>query len=48
MADKRHDFAGMEIDRHPVDRVNAAEGERNVTHLDERRGCGVRHAFLRR
>ena len=38
MADQRHDFAGMKIDRHPIDGVNAAEGERNVAHLDKRSG----------
>ena len=36
MAEQADDLAGMEIDRHVVDRLDAAEGDGDVAHLDER------------
>ena len=35
VAEQADDFAGIEIDRGVVDRLQAAEGERDVLHLDE-------------
>ncbi|MNL88984.1 hypothetical protein D3C87_2190490 [compost metagenome] len=35
MAEKGHDFAGIEIDRGIVDRVDTAEGDRDVLQFDE-------------
>jgi hypothetical protein len=36
MTDDSHDFAGVKIDRCPIDGAQTAERERNVAHLDER------------
>jgi hypothetical protein len=46
MADERHHLALVEIDRRPVDGVNATERDRNVAHGDERDACGVHHPLL--
>ena len=35
VAEQAHDLAGIKIDRGVVDRLEAAEGERDVLHLDE-------------
>ena len=44
VAEQRHDLAGIEIDRGVVDGADAAEGDRDVVHLDQRRS-GVQHAM---
>ena len=36
-ADQADDLAGLEVDGHLVDRVDAAERDADVAHLDERR-----------
>jgi hypothetical protein len=45
MADKSRNLAFAEIDRHPFDGVNAAKGERNVAHFNERGQRRVHIAF---
>ena len=39
VAEKADDFAGIKIDRRMVDGLDAAEGDRDVAHLDQRRAA---------
>ena len=50
VAKERHHLAVVKIDRSAIDRMYAAEGERDIAHLDERAGRSIHrslHAFVR-
>ena len=45
VAQQAHNFARMQIDAHMVDRLDAAEGNRDVFHLDQW-GCALGAEFF--
>ena len=47
-ADQPDDLAGIEVDRHVVDGVDAAERDTDVAHLDERRSASATALSLHR
>jgi hypothetical protein len=44
--DQRDDLAGIQIDRHAVDGVDAAERHTDVAHLDEWHARGLRRRVV--